>query len=131
RNRVGVDGVPGRVGVSLADHAAAGNAAAGDGQTEAVGPMVAAPQWVDRRGPAELAEADDDRPTQFLALAKVSEQGAEGRVEDVHLAALNLLVVHMAVPAVERHLDAAHAHLGQPPRSEAGSTERGVAILGT
>ena len=40
------------------------------------------------------------------------------------------MVVDVSVPAVERHLDAAHADLGQPAGGQAAAAERGVAVLG-
>ena len=77
----GLDGVLDALGVGLADGQAAADAAAGQGQAEAVGPVVAAAERVDLGRPAELAAAEDDRPVEQLAALEVAEQGGEGGVE--------------------------------------------------
>ena len=42
---------------------------------------------------------------------------------------VDLVVVGMGVPAVEGDLDAAHAHLDQPPRRQAAPAKRRVAVI--
>ena len=63
----GLHGVLDSLGIGHADRLAAPQAAAGQGQAEAGGPVVAAAEGVDLGGPAELAAADDDRPVEELA----------------------------------------------------------------
>ena len=56
-------------GVGLADRQAAAQAAAGQGQAEAAGPVVAAAQRVDLGRAAELAAAEDDGPIEQRSAA--------------------------------------------------------------
>ena len=55
-------GVLAAFGVGLSDRLASFDAAPGDGQAVAVGPVVAAPGEVDGGGAAELPGAEDDGP---------------------------------------------------------------------
>ena len=100
-------------------------------QAEAVGPVVAAAERVDLGRAAELAAAEDDRPVERSALLEVADQGAQGGVKVLDAAAVDLVIVDMRVPAVERHLDAADADLGEPAGGQAAAAEGGVAIVGS
>ena len=63
-------------------------------------------------------------------LRQVAEQGGKGGVEVLDELAVDLVIVHVRVPAVERHLDAAHADFDQPPRGQAAAAEGAVAVFG-
>ena len=78
----GVDRVLDPLGVGRADDPAAPDAAAGERDAEAIGPVVAAVERVDLGRSAELARAEDDGPIELAALFQVADQGGEGRVED-------------------------------------------------
>ena len=77
-----LDGVLDPLGVGRADDPASPDAASGQRDAEAVGPVVAAFERVDLGGSAELARAEDDRPIELPALLQVADQGGERRVED-------------------------------------------------
>ena len=64
----GPSGILGPLGIGRADHLAATQAAAGKGQAEAGGPVVAAAEGVDLRRPAELAAAENDRPDNSVSV---------------------------------------------------------------
>ena len=107
----GPSGILGPLGIGRANHLAAAQAAAGNGQAEAGGPVVAAGEGVDLRRPAELAAAENDCPVEQLVARQVAEQGGKRRIELLDELAVNLMVVDVGIPAVERHFDAAHACL--------------------
>src|SRR5207247_8034962 len=69
---VGADFVGGAGGLAAAD------AAAGEGDGVALGPVVAAGVFVDRGGAAEVTHPDDERCIEQAALGKVVEQRGEG-----------------------------------------------------
>ena len=127
---VGRTGSLSALGIGLADRQAAADAAAGQGQAEAVRPVVAAAQRVDLRRPAELAAAQDDRPLEQLPPRQVAQQRGERRVEHLGARLVDLVVVDVRVPAAERDLDAAHADLDEPARGQAAAAEGRVAVLG-
>ena len=114
--------------VSPSDQAAA-DPAAGQGEAEAGGPVVPAAGQVDLGRAAELAAAEDDRPLEQLSLLQVAQERGEGRVEDLDLRPVDLVVVDVRIPAIERDLDAAHADFDQPPGGQAAAAERRVAVL--
>ena len=61
---------------------------------------------------------------------QVAQQRGERRVEHLDARLVDLVVVDVGVPAVERDLDAAHADLDQPACGQAAAAERRVAVLG-
>jgi len=126
----GLSGILGPLGIGRADHLAAMQAAAGKGQAEAGGPVVAAAEGVHLRRPAELAAAEYDRPVEQLVARQVAEQGGERRVELLDELAVNLMVVDVGIPAVERHLDAAHACRDELTGGQAAAAESAVAVFG-
>src|SRR5262249_12318920 len=123
-----VDGVLRAVRVGGADALAATNAAAGQGQAEADGPVVTAAGGIDLWRPTKLARAEHNRPLQEAALAQVADERTKGRAEDGHLIALLDVVVGVRVPAGQRHLDAANADLDEASRCQATATERRVTV---
>ena len=84
---------------------------------------------VDLGRAAELAAADDDRAFEQLSLLQVAQERGERRVENLDLRAVNLVVGDVGVPAVQGHLDAAHADFDQPPRGQAAAAERRIAVF--
>jgi len=90
---VGPTGFLGPLGIGRADHLAATQAAADNGQAEAGGPVVAAAEGVDLRRSAELAAAENDRPVERLVARQLAEQGGKRRVELLDELAVNLMVV--------------------------------------
>ena len=95
-----LDGVLEAFGVGLAQDGAAADRAAGQREAEAGGPVVSAAAQVDLGRAAELAAADDDRALEQLALLQVAQEGGEGRVEDLDLRAMDLVVGDVGIPAV-------------------------------
>jgi len=89
----GLNGLLGPLGIGRANRLAATQAAAGKGQAEPGGPVVAAGEGVDLRHPAELAAAENDRPVEQLVARQVAEQGGKRRVELLDELAVNLMVV--------------------------------------
>ena len=61
---------------------------------------------------------------------QIADERGVGGVEDRDLFGLAFGVVRVGVPAVERHLHAAHAGLDQPHRGEAAAAEWRVAVRG-
>ncbi len=69
------------------------------------------------------------RSSAFLRFrSRSSAANAGSRI--LTLRAMNRVVVDVGVPAIERHLDAAHADLDQPAGGQAAAAERSVAVLG-
>ncbi len=125
------DGVLESLGIGLADRQAAAEAAAGQGQAESARPVVAAARRVDLGSAAELAAAEDDGaleqvPPRSGRAASAANAGSRTLASRL----VNLVVIDVSIPAVERDLDAAHADLDEPACGQAAAAEGSIAVLG-
>ena len=77
---------------------------------------------------AEFADAEHDRLVEQVALGQIRQQRRKRRVERLGQLAMTFVIVHVRIPAAERHFDAAHAGFDQPPGGQAAAAERSVAV---
>ena len=116
------------VGAGGADDLASLDAAAGQGDVEDFGEVVAAGVGVDLGCSAELAHPHDQGLIEHAALLQVGDQGCEPRIDLAGVLADLFVVLLVGVPAVGADLDESDARLDEPAGEQAPLAERGPPV---
>ncbi len=111
-------------GIGFTHDRAAPDRTTGEREAEAGRPVVPAAAQVDLGRAAELAAAHHDGALEQLSLLQVAQERGEGRVENLELGSMDLVVGDVGVPAVERDLDAANADFNQTASGQTAAPER-------
>ena len=111
-----------------ADDLAPLDAAAGQGDVEDAGEVVAAGVRVDLRGPAEFAHPDDQGLLEHPLGLQVGDERGEPRVDAAGVLADLLGALLVGIPAVRANLDERHPRLDEAAGEQAAVAEGGLAV---
>lgn len=104
------------------------DAAAGQRHRKAIRPMVAAGHRIQFGRASKFTTAENDRRIEQVAFLQITNERCKGRVEDLHFAVLQLVIVDVCVPAIQGDFHTTNAGFDQAQRGQATSAKGRVAV---